>query len=376
MVPLVRRCRQLTCAGVALASLSMAQTDSPAAWPTLRGQPPVVISHRGASGYRPEHTLEAYALAIEQGADFIEPDLISTRDGHLIARHEPLLDATTTVGAIARFASRKTTRTMDGVSVTGFFASDFTLEEIRELRAIQPNPARSKKFDGRFAIPTFEEILALLVREQQRRGRVIGVYPETKHPAFHRALGLPLEDRMLDLLAKYKLTDEHAPVWLQSFESANLQYMRKRTRLRMAQLVDANAIRIDATGEPSFDIPNYDDPRGDVPPRTLADIARYAQAVAPWKRLIVPASDLRNPAFVDADRETLPPTNVIASAHRAGLEVHTWTFRNEASTLARSYGGEPAREYEQFFRLGIDGVFADFPDTALAARAAFITPHR
>lgn len=339
-------------------------------WGTLNGRPPVVIAHRGASGYRPEHTLESYALAIEMGADYIEPDLVSTLDGALIARHEPLLDATTNVSSLSQFAARKTTRVMDGVATTGFFACDFTLDEIRQLRALQPNPARSKAYDDRLLVPTFDEILQLLVREQARRGRVIGVYPETKHPDFHRALGLPLEDRMLDLLGRYGLDHAQAPVWLQSFESANLQYMRRRTALPMAQLIDVNAIRFDAS-EPQFDIANYDDPRGGAAPRTLSDIARYAQAVAPWKRIIVPARDAIAAAKNDGDRETLPPRNFIAAAHQAGLEVHTWTFRNEPGMLARNYQGEPLREFTEFFALGIDGVFADFPDTALAARAKF-----
>lgn len=344
-------------------------------WPTLSGRLPVVIAHRGASGHRPEHTLESYALAIELGADYIEPDLVITRDGHLIARHEPLLDATTDVGSLPRFADRKTTRVMDGVSTTGFFACDFTLGEIRQLRAVQPNAARSREFDGRFLVPTFEEILQLQVAEQRRLGRVIGVYPETKHPAFHRALGLPLEDGMLDLLGRYGLDHADAPVWLQSFESANLQYMRKRTALPMAQLIEAKAIRF-AGGTPVFDIANYDDPRGAQPPRSLADIAHYAQSIAPWKRIIVPARDLQAGVTSDSQRETVAPIDLIAQAHRAGLEVHTWTFRNEPATLASNYRGEPMREYVQFFELGIDGVFADFPDTAVAARTAFAAQPR
>ncbi|HEY5809078.1 MAG TPA: glycerophosphodiester phosphodiesterase family protein, partial [Povalibacter sp.] len=172
-------------------------------WRTLDGAPPIVIAHRGASGYRPEHTLASYVLAIELGADFIEPDLVATRDGHLIARHEPVLDATTDVTGHPEFASRRTTRMLDGKSVTAFFASDFTLAEIRTLRAVQPNPARSKQYDGQFGIPTFEEILQLAKQESAARGRVIGVYPETKHPAFHLALGLPLEDSLLDALRRY-----------------------------------------------------------------------------------------------------------------------------------------------------------------------------
>jgi glycerophosphoryl diester phosphodiesterase len=338
-------------------------------WRTLHGRPPIVIAHRGASGYRPEHTLASYALAIELGADYIEPDLVCTRDGELIARHEPLLDVTTNVGSIAKFADRKTTRVMDGVAVTGFFACDFTLAEIRELRAVQPNPARSKEFDGQFQVPTFDEILELLVREQRQRGRTIGVYPETKHPAFHRELGLALEDRMLAALDRFGLNHPGAAVWLQSFESANLQYMRERTALPMAQLIDVGAMHFEA-GVPTFRIANYGDARGGDAPHTLADIARYAQAIAPWKRIIVPARDLVPDATSDAQRETLPPIDLIARGHEAGLQVHTWTFRNEPVTLARDYGADPARELAQFFRLGIDGVFADFPDTALAARSA------
>src|ERR1700754_1463132 len=160
-------------------------------WHTLDGKPPLVIAHRGASGYRPEHTIASYTLAIEFGADYIEPDLVATRDGQLIARHEPLLDDTTDVKSRPEFASRRSTKTLDGKDVTGFFASDFTLEEIRQLRAVQPNPARSKEFDGKFTVPTFEEILDLVEQESAKRGRRIGIYPEIKHPAFHLQLKLP-----------------------------------------------------------------------------------------------------------------------------------------------------------------------------------------
>ena len=183
--------------GVAAAEAASPVQDS-TTWRTLDGKPPLVIAHRGASGYRPEHTLASYTLAIEMGADYIEPDLVATRDGQLVARHEPLLDDTTDVKSHPEFANRRTTKQLDGKSVTGFFASDFTLAEIKQLRAVQSNPARSKEYDGRFEIPTFEEILDLAERESQQRGRTIGVYPETKHPSFHLALNLPLEERLLD----------------------------------------------------------------------------------------------------------------------------------------------------------------------------------
>ena len=330
-------------------------------WRTLDARPPLVIAHRGASGYRPEHTLASYLLAIEQGADFVEPDLVATRDGHLIARHEPMLDATTDVAQRAEFADRRTTRMLDGKPVTAFFASDFTLAEIRQLRAIQPNPARAKDFDGKLEIPTFEEILELVRKESAARGRVIGVYPETKHPAYHLTLGLPLEDRMLTILRKFDLDREGGPVFIQSFESANLQYLRARTRLPLVQLMEDGALKYDTSGTRvvGVEIPQYGDPRGGEPPRELKDIAAYADAIGPWKRQIL--RDLQQP--------TLLVTSVIEQAHAAGLRVHTYTFRSEPATLAPQYQSDPLREYRQFYEMGIDGVFSDFPDVALKARA-------
>jgi glycerophosphoryl diester phosphodiesterase len=332
-------------------------------WHTLAGTPPLVIAHRGASGYRPEHTLASYELAIELGADFIEPDLVATKDGHLIARHESLLDATTDIVAHPEFATRKTTRTMDGKEVTGFFASDFTLAEIKQLRAVQPNSARSKVYDGKFEIPTFDEILDLLQRANAGRARPIGVYPETKHPAFHLALGLPLEDRLLAALRAHGIEGRDAPVFIQSFESANLQYLRGKTTTRQVQLMDEGALQFDASGVKivGVRIPDYGDSRGGNPPASLADIARYANAIGPWKRQI-----LR-----DVGTASLLPTTLIAQAHAAGLLVHTYTFRNEPATLAPQYQGDPLLEYQQIFGLGIDGVFSDFPDTAFGARERF-----
>jgi glycerophosphoryl diester phosphodiesterase len=329
-------------------------------WPTLDGTPPIVIAHRGASGYRPEHTIASYTLAIEFGADYIEPDLVATRDGHLIARHEPLLDDTTDVKSHPEFASRRSTKTLDGKEVTGFYASDFTLAEIKKLHAVQANPARSKEFDGQYTIPTFEEILELVRHESTRRGRSIGIYPETKHPAFHLALGLPLEDRLLAALERNHLNQQRAPVFIQSFESANLQYLRPKTPLPLVQLMDDGALIYDATGTRvvSVNIPDYGDRRGGQRPNSLADIAKYANAIGPWKRQI-----LR-----DVGQATLLQTTVIEQAHAAGLRVHTYTFRNEPATLAPEYDNDPLREYRQFFELGIDGVFSDFADTALLAR--------
>lgn len=343
---------------------AVAQAQSPMnkKWATLDGRQPLVIAHRGASGYRPEHTIASYTLAIEFGADYIEPDLVATRDGHLIARHEPLLDDTTDVKSRPEFASRRSTKTLDGKEVTGFYASDFTLAEIKQLRAVQANPARSKEYDGKYSIPTFEEIIELARHESARRGRSIGIYPETKHPAFHLALGLPLEDRLLEALQRNGLNEASAAVFIQSFESANLQYLRTKTPLPLVQLMDDGALIYDASGTrvTSVNIPEYGDRRGGQRPTSLADVAKYANAIGPWKRQIL--RDVGQPALLT--------TTVIEQAHAAGLRVHTYTFRNEPATLAPEYQNEPAREYQRFFELGVDGVFSDFADTALAARNA------
>jgi glycerophosphoryl diester phosphodiesterase len=341
-----------------------AQVQSRKAWPTLDGTQPLVIAHRGASGYRPEHTLASYALAIEQGADYIEPDLVATRDGHLVARHEPLLDDTTDVKEHPEFASRRATRTLDGESETGFFASDFTLKEIKQLRALQSNPARSKEYDRRYEIPTFEEILDLVAKESQKRKRKIGIYPETKHPAFHLALKLPLEERLLETLRRHRLDGADAPVFIQSFESANLQYLRPRTMLPLVQLIDDGFLESDASGKRvvKIQIAQYGDDRGGgAPPQSFADIAKYANAIGPNKRHIVR----------DVGAPTLLETTLIEQAHAAGLRVHAYTFRTEPATLAPEYKGDPRLEYWQFYKLGIDGAFTDFPDVGLAARAAF-----
>jgi glycerophosphoryl diester phosphodiesterase len=349
-----------------LLTLVIAMTTATAAdsgWKTLDGKPPIVLAHRGASGYRPEHTIASYTLAIEQGADFVEPDLVATKDGFLISRHEPLLDQTTDVTRRPEFANRKSKKMLDGKVTEGFFASDFTLAEIRRLRAVQPNPARSKEFDGQFEIPTFEEILELVARESAKRQRVIGIYPETKHPAFHLALGLPLEDRLLETLRKHQLDRADAPLYIQSFESANLQYLHGKTRIPLVQLLDDGALLYDSAGThvAGVNIPQHGDPRGGTPPHTLADIAKYAAAIGPWKRQIVR----------DTGGATLLPTVLVEQAHAAKLRVHTYTFRSEPATLAPQYQNEPAREFAQFFALGVDGVFSDFPDVALAARASF-----
>ncbi len=342
---------------------------------------PIVIAHRGASGHRPEHTLESYRLAIEMGADFIEPDLVSTRDGELVARHEPNITATTDVASRPEFASRRTTRTVDGNVETGWFTTDFTLAELRTLRAIQPREYRSREFDGRFPIPTLAEIIALAKSESAARGRAIGIYPETKHPTWHCERGLALEPKLLAALANAGWTGRDAPVFIQSFEAGNLQWLRTRTGVRLVQLLDgaglsptgqaqaarrwqaSGACQLFAATPPPDDFSRA---------ATFAGIAAYADAVGPWKRHLVGSRGTRDDDATETTRRILEPTRFIALAHAAGLAVHPWTFRNEAMHLAADYAGDPVAELLQFFRLGVDGVFADFPDTAVAARERFV----
>ncbi|WP_211365517.1 glycerophosphodiester phosphodiesterase [Polyangium fumosum] len=365
-------------------------TTPPEPWKTLHGEAPLVTGHRGASGYLPEHTLESYTLAIEQGADFIEPDLVATKDGHLIARHEPEIGSTTDVASKPEFADRKTTKLVDGVSVEGFFASDFTLAEIKQLRAVQPRSYRPQEHNGKYEIPTFEEVLALAKAKSEETGRVIGIYPETKHPTYHEELGLPLEDKLLAALDQAGLTGPNAKVIIQSFEVGNLQALRQKTSLPLVQLIDADGVALDGSIllAPPYDKP-YDFAKKNDP-RTFADLltdeglaflAGYADGVSPWKRYIVSvegvdadndgaADDVNGDGTVDdADRTSLAPTDLITRAHGKGLFVHTWTFRSEGMFLAGDYKATPASEYDVFYRLGIDGVFSDFPDEAVKARA-------
>jgi glycerophosphoryl diester phosphodiesterase len=357
--------------------------------PTLDGRPAIVIAHRGASGYLPEHTLEAYAKAIEMGADYIEPDVVATKDGVLIARHEPMLGATTDVADRAVFADRRRRRKVDGIEITDWFACDFTLEEIRQLRAKQAMPEREQAMNGKFQVPTLKEVIDLAKSKSAELGRMVGVYPETKHPTFHQEAGLQLEDRLLQLLHEAGWTEPSSPVIVQSFEVANLKYLRSKTRVRLVQLVDADDV--DREGnivlKPPRDRP-YDftlakDPRTFkdlVSKAGLADITTYADGVGPWKRYIVSAKqidadgdgepdDLNGDGRIDErDRVLLPPSSLIADAHAVGLFVHTWTFRNEPRRLASDYKDDPVLELKMFYALGIDGLFSDFPDTARKAR--------
>ncbi|MGO4741728.1 glycerophosphodiester phosphodiesterase [Bosea sp. 2KB_26] len=375
----------LACGGLAATSPAFAQPV-----PTLDGKKPLIVGHRGASGHRPEHTLESYKLAIEQGADFIEPDLVATKDGVLVARHEPMLSGTTDVSGRPEFATRKTVRKVDGVDTNDWFAGDFTLAEIKTLRAKQAMPDRDQSHNGKFPIPTLQEIIDLAKAESSRTGRTIGIYPETKHPIFHAAIGLPLEDRLLDQLKASGWTEKSSPVIIQSFETANLKYLRGKTQLRLVQLVDADDVDKDGgiVLAAPFDKPYDFVVTGDkrtfkdlVTADGLKEIKTYADGVGPWKPYILAGKqtigedgkpkDLNGDGKIDEqDRVLIAPTNVVKDAHAAGLFVHTWTFRSEPKRLTSNFKGDPAAEYKAFFDLGIDGLFSDFPDAAVKARDA------
>jgi glycerophosphoryl diester phosphodiesterase len=281
---------------------------------------PIVIAHRGASAHRPEHTLAAYELAIELGADFIEPDVVATRDGRLVARHDNEISATTDVASRPEFAGRRTAKDVDGTRLEGWFTEDFTLDELRTLRARERLPElRGVAHDGRFGIPTLEEVVALAARAG------VGVYPETKHPSHFAALGLALEPPLLAALAGFA-----GPVFIQSFEEANLRELRGTHPL----------VRLTAGAAPD-----------------LAAIAAYADAIGPHKDQVIPR---------DADGRLGEPTSLVVDAHAAGLLVHPWTFRPEPAFLPAGLSGD--EELDRFLALGVDGVFADDPGAAVAAR--------
>jgi glycerophosphoryl diester phosphodiesterase len=350
---------------------------------TLTGDMPLVIGHRGSAGTLPEHTLEGYALAIQQGADFVEPDLVLTKDGVMIARHEPMLDGTTDVAA--RFpASRKTTRMLDGFATTAFFAGDFTLAEIKTMRAVQAGASRSHAFDGQFTIPTLDEVIALVKSEGAKAGRNVGIYPEIKHSTFHATVAgfgaNVFEDKLLATLHAAYGNTAAAPVFIQSFEVSNLQYLRTRTGIRLVQLIDADDVNNDgsmslvAPYHKPYDFVVKNDPRSFadlLTPAGLDFVKTYANAVGPWKPYLVKTVNDGVERTGDAtltinDRRVDGSTGVVEAAHQRGLLVHTWTFRNDAS----GYGfKDPQAEMEYYMRLGVDGVFTDFTATGVAARA-------
>ncbi|WP_413071148.1 glycerophosphodiester phosphodiesterase [Sphingomonas sp. 1P08PE] len=324
----------------ALASAAAVAQDAP----MTRLSPPIVIAHRGASGERPEHTIAAYERAIDQGADVIEPDLVPTKDGVLVARHENEIGGTTDVAAHPEFAARRATKTIDGQTVTGWFTEDFTLAELKTLHARERLPdlrPASAAFDGRYQIPTFAEVIALAKR------RHVGIYPETKHPTYFAAIGLGTDVPLIRQLHVAGWTTPDAPVFIQSFEVANLKHLKTLTKLRLIQLVDATGGPADGAAPSYAAITSADG---------LKQVATYAWGIGPAKAMVT--------------------ARLVADAHAAGLRVHPWTFRAENQFLPPAFRrgddpavhGDVAGEIDAALRLGIDGFFTDFPLIGVQAR--------
>lgn len=313
---------------------------------------PIIIAHRGASGERPEHSIASYARAIEQGADYIEPDLVLTRDGVLVARHENEISETTDVADRPEFADRKATKTIDGEKMTGWFTEDFTLAELKTLRAKERLPllrTANRAFDGQFDIPTFEEIILLAKAKEKEAGRRIGIYPETKHPGYFAAIGLPHEAPLLALLAKYGYTAKDDPLFIQSFEVGNLKALRGKTKLRLIQLMAKDGGPAD---DPATSYAAMASPAG------LKAVAAYADGIGVEKAMVIPRTLLGNLG---------EPTALVTHAHAAGLDVHVWTFRREnyflplgqRSGLNPAGHGDLAGEIRAYLEAGIDGFFSD-----------------
>lgn len=321
-------------AGLWVALLS-ACAGAPAGTGEVSVATPIVIAHRGASGLRPEHTLEAYGLAIAQGADFIEPDLVMTRDGILVARHDPWLSDSTDVADHPEFASRRTVvRSPEGETLEDWFVWDFTLAELRTLKARQARAGRAKAFDGLYDIPTFGEIIALATAQGEARGRVVGLYPETKWPVEHAAHGLDMEEALVAALAGARLTGADAPVFVQSFEPEILKRLNARIDTALVQLVYPLGWTPD--GAPSV---------------ALADIAAYADGVGPYKALMI-------------DPKTGAATGYGRQARALGLDVHPWTFRDDDKP---DWAETPEDEIRAVLAAGATGFFTDFPARGRAA---------
>jgi glycerophosphoryl diester phosphodiesterase len=355
--------------GGAVAGPSFAHRDHAkgGSHPPSSGHRVLIIGHRGSAGYRPEHTLAAYELGARMGADYVEPDLVSTKDHVLVARHEPDITATTDVADHPEFAGRKTTKTIDGIQTTGWFTDDFTLAELKTLRAKERLPdirQHNTLYDGRYQVPTFQEVIDLVKRLSKELHRDIGIYPETKHPTYFRAEGLPLEELLVKTLNRNGLNHRGAKVFVQSFEISNLKALNKVLRVPIVQLLDSPpdvkpGDVLAAGGTTTYgDLATADGLKG---------VAKYADGVGPFKDYIIPR---------DASNHSLPPTTFVADAHAAGLVVHPYTFRNEnryvpaedqRGTDPNGYGNAFAED-QRFFAAGVDGIFTDNPDTGVAAR--------
>jgi glycerophosphoryl diester phosphodiesterase len=338
----------------------------------LKGLPvPTIIGHRGASGYRPEHTFGSYELALDLGADVVEAgDLVPTRDGHLVCRHEPEIGGTTDVADHPEFAGRRTTKVLDGVSTTGWFTEDFTLAELKTLRAIERIPANrphNTLYNGRWEIPTFEEVLKWQDEQTRKRGKQVWIYPETKHPTYFRKLGLGLEERVAGLLRKHRKDRRNSPVILQSFEPTSIQRLNKLVDNPLVVLLSAANTR-------PWDFVETGDPRtvADlIAPKGLREIAGHAQGIGPTLDLVITKK---------ADGSLDKETTLVADAHKVGLVLHPYTMRNENPFLPAEYRrgadadayGDAFGAFGRYFATGIDGVFTDNADTGVLARADFV----
>ncbi len=342
----------------------------------VRSSQPLIIGHRGASGYRPEHTLAAYQLAIDQGADYVEPDLVPTKDGVLVARHENEIGGTTDVGKRPEFAARRTTKTIDGRQVTGWFTEDFTLAELKTLRAVERLPLvrpANTAYDGKFQVPTLAEVLDLVRRTNDSRpgnARDVGVYTETKHPTYFQSIGLPMERTLVSTLRSRGLDSPNDLVYLQSFETTNLRQLDRMTKLPIIQLLDG-------TGAP-YDLVAQGDPRTYrdlTAPRELRAISSYAEGIGPNKELVLPR---------DASGRTGAPSPLVRDAHRNKLVVHPFTLRRENQFMAVNFRrgtdlnapGDLAAEIRAFLDAGVDGLFTDNPDIGVATRDAWVRSGR
>ena len=359
------------CSGVAvlvvLALPVAGQAEGGWATPTLGHAEPIVIGHRGAPAYRPEHTLASYRLAIAMGADVIEPDVVSTKDRVLVARHENDITETTDVAQHPEFADRRTTKVIDGESHTGWFVEDFTFAELQSLRAVERLPdlrPANTAMNGRFRIPTLQQVIELA------KANRVGIEPETKHPTYFRSIGLPLEEPLVAALRRNGLDRRDAPVFIQSFEVGNLKRLRRMTPVHLLQLIDETGAPADLVAAGSNR--TY---AAMITPAGLRAIARYADGIGPPKSLLIPR---------EARTDTLGvPTTLVRDAHRAGLLVHAWTFRPENEFLPAGLRrgdplspffpmahGDQAIEIRDFMLLGVDGLFVDNAEAAVAVRSS------
>jgi glycerophosphoryl diester phosphodiesterase len=337
----------------------------------MNGLPPIVVGHRGAAGYRPEHTLASYRLAIEMGADYVEPDLVSTRDGVLVARHENEIGGTTDVASHPEFAARRVPRTIDGRTVTGWFTEDFTLAELKRLRAKERLPRvrpANTWYDGHVEVPTFEEILRLVEQGSRRRGVTIGVYPETKHPTYFSSIGLPLEEPLVDALRRHHLDRPNAPVYVQSFEVDNLRRLAGMVTVPLVQLVDAEGAPYDRV------LAGVEGTYADMlTPDGLREVAGYAAGVGVHTSLLLAGTT-----------GVVGPHELATVAHGEGLVVHAWTVRDENHFLDEAYRlgddprapGDSLRQIAALLDAGVDGIFTDQPDTTVLARAQWLARRR